>query len=67
METIIDMIMNGPIGDKLIIGVPVVIALANVVTMLFPSVGTNKFYNMAMKVLNTVSLNIAKNKNADDK
>jgi len=43
-----------------------IIAIANVITMLFPSVSNNAIYNGIMKVLNFISLNILKNKNADD-
>ena len=42
------------------------IALANVITMFFPSVIGNKIYDTVMKVLNFFSLNIRKNKNADE-
>jgi len=41
------------------------IAIANIITMLFPSVSTSPVYNAVMKVLNFLSLNILKNKNAD--
>lgn len=40
---------------------------ANLITMFFPSVKDNAFYNGAMKILNMVSMNVGKNKNADDK
>jgi hypothetical protein len=46
--------------------VAALIALSNVITMLFPSVIGNKIYDAVMKVLNFLSLNILKNKNADD-
>jgi len=42
-----------------------VVGCANVVTMSFPSVKENKIYNVAMGILNILSLNIFKNKNAD--
>ena len=43
-----------------------VVAVANIITMLFPSVSNSPVYNFVMKVLNFLSLNILKNKNADD-
>jgi len=43
------------------------VAGANLITMFFPSVKENSIYNSIMKVLNMVSLNVGKNKNADDK
>lgn len=43
------------------------IALANVITVFFPSVKENKIYNIIMWVLNKIALNVGKNKNADDK
>jgi hypothetical protein len=49
------------------LGYALLVAIANIVTMLLPSVSTNPVYNAVMKVLNFLSLNILKNKNADDK
>ena len=46
--------------------VTALIALSNVITMLFPSVIGNKIYDTIMKVLNFFSLNVLKNKNADN-
>lgn len=43
-----------------------VIAVANFVTATTPSVGKNKYYNLIMKVLNTLAVNRGKNKNADE-
>lgn len=45
----------------------VLIAIANLITMLLPSVKDSKIYNAIMKVLNFIALNILKNKNADEK
>lgn len=42
------------------------IAVANVITACFPSVGEHPAYNALMKVLNIVSINFGRNKNADD-
>jgi len=42
------------------------ISVANLITMLMPSVKDNKVYNFVMKILNFIALNILKNKNADD-
>lgn len=44
----------------------VIVAVANLITMLVPSVKENKFYNFVMKVLNFLALNVLKNKNADE-
>ena len=65
MDILIDMVLNGPWGDKLLVLVPAAISIANVITMLSPSVSESKVYNIIMKILNVVSLNIVKNKNAD--
>ena len=43
------------------------ITIANAITACFPSVGENKYYNIVMKILNFISINVLKNKNADDK
>ena len=43
-----------------------IVAIANIITMLFPSVSNSPVYNFVMKILNFLSLNILKNKNADD-
>ena len=43
----------------------VIVTIANMITMLLPSVTTNPVYNIVMKILNFLSLNILKNKNAD--
>lgn len=43
-----------------------IVAIANIVTMLSPSVSNSPTYNFIMKILNFLSLNILKNKNADD-
>ncbi len=48
-------------------GAAFLVAGANLITMFFPSVKTNPIYNSVMKVLNVVSLNVGKNKNADEK
>ena len=42
-----------------------IITIANLITMLTPSVTKSPIYNAIMKVLNFLSLNIFKNKNAD--
>lgn len=42
-----------------------VIGIANIITASFPSIGENKYYNFVMKVLNALSMNFGKNKNAD--
>ena len=42
------------------------VGIANVITMLMPSTTNSKAYNIVMKVLNWLSLNVLKNKNADD-
>ncbi len=46
-------------------GIAIIVAIANVVTMVMPSVGQNPIYNKVMGFLNVISLNIFKNKNAD--
>lgn len=66
MDVLIDMVLNGSLGEKLIVLVPLLIAVANAVTVFMPSVKDNAIYNMVMKVLNAVALNILKNKNADE-
>lgn len=43
-----------------------VIASASAITMLTPTTTDDKIYNGVMKVLNFLSLNVFKNKNADD-
>jgi len=48
-------------------GVGMLVGIANFITMFLPSVGQNPIYNKVMKLLNMVSLNVGKNKNADDK
>lgn len=48
-------------------GVAFAITGANLITMFMPSVKENAIYNSIMKVLNMVSLNVGKNKNADEK
>ena len=52
--------------EQIGIVVAALIAIANVITMLSPSVSNNKVYNLIMKILNFVSLNVLKNKNADE-
>lgn len=47
--------------------VGVLVAASNLVTMFFPSVIGHPAYDFFMKVLNALSLNVGKNKNADDK
>jgi uncharacterized protein YggT (Ycf19 family) len=51
---------------NILASVATVIGLANMITIWFPSVKENKVYNFIMKILNWVSLNIIKNKNADE-
>ena len=48
------------------LGYALVVAISNIITMLFPSVSSSPAYNFIMKILNFLSLNILKNKNADD-
>ena len=42
------------------------IALANMVTAVMPSVKGNEVYDTVMRVLNWASLNVGKNRNSDD-
>ena len=42
------------------------IALANMVTAVMPSVKGNEVYDTIMRVLNWLSLNVGKNRNSDD-
>jgi|TARA_R110000803_G_scaffold33773_1_gene73939 hypothetical protein len=42
------------------------VALANVVTAIMPSVKGNEVYDTVMRVLNWASLNVGKNRNSDD-
>lgn len=46
--------------------VTAVITIANIITASTPSKSDNKILNSILKILNIVSLNIGKNKNADD-
>lgn len=63
--------LSNLLGDSLVANilasVAAVVGLANMITMWFPSVKENKVYNFFMKILNWLSLNVIKNKNADDK
>lgn len=45
--------------------VTAVITIANIITASTPSKSDNKVLNSILKILNIVSLNIGKNKNAD--
>ncbi len=42
------------------------VALANVITAVMPSVKGNEVYDTVMRVLNWASLNVGKNRNSDD-
>jgi len=42
------------------------VTAANVITALTPTTSDDKFIAALLKVLNTLSLNVGKNKNADD-
>lgn len=46
--------------------VTAVITIANIITASTSSKSDNKIWNSILKILNIVSLNIGKNKNADD-
>lgn len=46
--------------------VTAVITIANVITSMTPSKSDNLIMDKILKILNLVSLNIGKNKNADD-
>ena len=65
MEALVGLLMDSPLGVKLVVFVPFAVAGANLVTMFMPSVKDNKIYNLVMGFLNAVSLNILANKNAD--
>lgn len=45
--------------------IAMVIGMSNVVTMSFPSIIGKTWYDIPMKLLNFLSLNVFKNKNAD--
>jgi uncharacterized ion transporter superfamily protein YfcC len=46
--------------------IAMIVALANVVTVLMPSVKGNETYDTVMRVVNWASLNVGNNRNADD-
>lgn len=48
-------------------GVGMLVAIANFITMLSPSVHSNPIFNFVLRVLNVLSMNVGLNKNADDK
>lgn len=43
-----------------------VVAIANIITAATPSTHDNQVLNGILKILNLLSLNVGKNKNADD-
>jgi len=51
--------------QQLVLWVSVAVVAANAITATFPSVKENKVYNFIMSILNFVSMNFGKNKNAD--
>jgi len=53
-------------SDKCVAVIAFFVAVANVVTAVMPSVKGNEIYDTVMKVLNWMSLNVGKNRNADD-
>ena len=64
MDVIADILTNNPWAQV----ATAVIAMANAITAVAPSkIKDNETYNTVMNVLNWASLNILKNKNADDK
>ena len=46
---------------------PVVVTIANAITMVTPSTADNVVVKVALKLLNVTALNVIKNKNADDR
>ena len=67
MEDLLMQLFGGDIVTQIVLWVGVVVGLANAITSVFPSVKENKIYNLVMKVLNFLAVNIGKNKNADAK
>ena len=63
----IDFISNFVKGFHTVEIIAYLIVTANFITVFSPSVTESKTYNIVMKVLNWLSLNVGKNKNADDK
>lgn len=47
--------------------VTAIIAISAAIQTVLPSVSNNKYYNIAMKVMNYIAFNFGKAKNADDK
>lgn len=60
-------ILTGLLSDNMAVtGIALMIALANMVTAIMPSVKGNEVYDTVMRVLNWISLNVGKNRNSDD-
>ena len=55
------------LGTEEIAGIAAaVVTIANIITMATPSTHDNQILNGILKILNLLSLNVGKNKNADD-
>tara|TARA_R110000803_G_scaffold27196_5_gene63671 strand:+ start:3006 stop:3245 length:240 start_codon:yes stop_codon:yes gene_type:complete len=60
-------ILTGLLSDNMAVtGIALMIAMANMVTAVMPSVKGNEVYDTVMRVLNWVSLNVGQNRNSDD-
>ena len=64
MEAILE-ILNSDDFEAWYHAITAVIASASAITMLTPTKRDDKIYDIIMKILNFLSLNVLKNKNAD--
>lgn len=70
MEAIINTALQFGVDNtvgKVVWGVTALVVIANIITMLTPSTADNAVMDKVLKALNALSLNVLKNKNADDK